>query len=425
VKLDDGTGEVLWSLHYASPGAENESTYAMALDSAGNAFITGRAWVTDREDEFATFRIDNATGNIDWDETEGGIDHLDDRGLDIAVGPDDNPVAVGMLLNADSTADFMVVKYDGVTGGIEWANHDIEQVNDASGDGWVAVDDAGDVITCCKTWGGSTSYDLSLVKYDGTFGTVIWSEVYSNGTSADDPADMILDDAGNPIVVGVTAGDFMTVKFDGATGDFLWLSIYAGPQGWYDVATCVTVRADGEILVSGFSDGTGTSWDVATLGLEPGFGESNWSVRYDGDDSLTDEAKDIFMTDQGVLLVTGYCYGNTTSMDQLVLSYEHDPNTGVAGPPAIVVALSAAPNPFNPATTLSFDLPDAASVELAVFDVAGRRVATLLDGFVAAGVQSVRWSGRSDDGFLLPSGTYFARLDAGRVSSTRKIVLAK
>jgi len=187
----------------------------------------------------------------------------------------------------------------------------------------------------------------------------------------------------------------------------------------------VTVRADGEILVSGFSDGTGTSWDVATLGLEPGFGESNWSVRYDGDDSLTDEAKDIFMTDQGVLLVTGYCYGNTTSMDQLVLSYEHDPNTGVAGPPAIVVALSAAPNPFNPATTLSFDLPDAASVELAVFDVAGRRVATLLDGFVAAGVQSVRWSGRSDDGFLLPSGTYFARLDAGRVSSTRKIVLAK
>ena len=39
----------------------------MALDSAGNAYITGRAWVSTREDEFSTFRIDNATGDIEWD----------------------------------------------------------------------------------------------------------------------------------------------------------------------------------------------------------------------------------------------------------------------------------------------------------------------------------------------------------------------
>ena len=425
MKLDGGTGEVLWSLHYASPGAENESTYAMTLDAAGNAFITGRAWISTREDEFATFKIDADTGDIVWDETEGGVDRLDDLGLDIAVGPDGHPVSVGLLQNSDGTADFMVVKYDSATGGIEWAHHDIAMVNDASGDGWVVVDSANDVIVCCKSWGGSTSYDLSLVKYDGEFGTVIWSEVYTNGTAADDPADMILDDAGNPIVVGVTAGDYMTVKFDGATGDLDWLAIYAGPQGWYDVATCVTIGANGEILVSGFSDGTGTSWDVATLGLEPGFGELNWSVRYDGVDNLTDEARDIFMNDQGTLLVTGYCYGGVTSMDQLVLSYDHDPNTGVSGPPAMTVALSASPNPFNPATTLSFDLPEAAVVELSVFDLAGRRVATLLRGRVEAGVRRVSWSGLGDDGVPLSSGTYFARLVAGRTASTRKVVLAK
>jgi len=66
VKLDGGTGEVLWSLHYASPGAENESIYALALDSQGNAYVTGRAWVTARQDEFATFKLDAATGDIKW-----------------------------------------------------------------------------------------------------------------------------------------------------------------------------------------------------------------------------------------------------------------------------------------------------------------------------------------------------------------------
>jgi len=425
VKLDGGTGEVLWSLHYASPGAENESTYALALDSQGNAYITGRAWVSDREDEFATFKIDAFTGDILWDETEGGAAHLDDRGLDIDVGPDDNPVAIGLLQNADASATLMVVKYDGASGGIAWAVATQELVNDQTGDGWVAVDAAGDVIACCKTWGGSTSFDIALIKYDGDDGTELWSEVYSIGTAADDPADMVLDDAGNPIVVGVTAGDYLTVKFGGVDGDPLWTSTYEGPQGWYDMANCVAVGDQGEILVSGFSDGTGTSWDVATIGYEPEFGAENWSLRYDGAENLTDEAKDIFMTAQGEVLVAGYCYSNGSGMDQLVLSYDNDFGTGVETTPAAPARLAAAPNPFNPSTTFSFELAAAARVELAVYDLAGRRVATLLDGHGNAGPQRIDWSGRGDDGGRLPSGAYLARLVTERGVSSRKVVLAK
>lgn len=425
MKLDGGTGEVLWSLHYASPGAENESTYALALDAAGNAFITGRAWIDGREDEFATFRIDGVTGEIDWDEVEGGEDHLDDRGLDIAVGPDGNPVSVGLLQNADGSADFMVVKYDAASGGTVWADHAFPLVNDATGDGWVAVDAAGDVLACCKTWGGATSYDLTLLKYAGDDGELLWSRIWSNGTAADDPADMMLDAAGDPVVVGVTAGDYLVARFDGIDGDLVWFSTYAGPQGWYDVATCVAEGDGGEILVSGFSDGSGTSWDVATLGLEPDAGELNWSVRYDGADSLTDEARDIHLTAQGDLLVSGYCYGTATSMDLLLVSYAH--RTDVDAPPiqARGLVLRAAPNPFNPATILNFDLPAASYVDLAVYDPAGRRVATLLSGPVPAGMRRVRWDGRGDDGTPAASGVYFARLQAGGIRSAIKVLLAK
>ena len=377
------------------------------------------------EDEFATFRLDAATGDIDWNETAGGAAHLDDRGLDIAVGADDAPVAIGILQDAGGGATLMVIKYDGATGGIDWAVADLEIVNDSSGDGWVEVDAAGDVVVCAKTWGGATSFDLTLVKYDGDDGTELWTEVYTNGSSADDPADMILDGAGNPIVVGATAGDFLTAKFDGTDGHHVWSSTYEGPQGWYDVANCVTLGDQGEILVAGFSDGEGTSWDVATLGYEPVFGKQSWVLRYDGAENLTDEAKDIHLSAPGDLLVSGYCYSDASGMDQLVLSYEYDTGTGVEATPAAPVRLAAAPNPFNPSTTFAFEPASAGRVELKIYDLGGRRVATLLDGWVAAGPQRIRWSGRGDGGERLPSGAYLARLSTTDGVTSRKLVLAK
>jgi hypothetical protein len=85
--------------------------------------------------------------------------------------------------------------------------------------------------------------------------------------------------------------------------------------------------------------------------------------------------------------------------------------------------LSCFPNPFNPATTISFTLPKASYVDLNVYDVTGRKTGGLLSaptGVVAAGEHSFVF-----DGSDLPSGIYFVRMDAGDVSQTRKIVLLK
>lgn len=90
-------------------------------------------------------------------------------------------------------------------------------------------------------------------------------------------------------------------------------------------------------------------------------------------------------------------------------------------------ALAASPNPFNPATVLSFDMPRRGAVDLAVHDVAGRRVATILTGTLPAGPHEVRWDGRTDDGGRAGSGIYLVRLVAPGSAGTQvaKVTLLK
>jgi len=100
------------------------------------------------------------------------------------------------------------------------------------------------------------------------------------------------------------------------------------------------------------------------------------------------------------------------------------PGTG-APPAARPLSLSAAPNPFNPAVTLSFELPEAGPVELAIFDVRGRRVKTLLRERMEAGSWSCRWEGRDEKGHACASGVYLARVSGAAGARSRKLVLLK
>ncbi|MBN2171254.1 MAG: T9SS type A sorting domain-containing protein [Candidatus Krumholzibacteriota bacterium] len=82
------------------------------------------------------------------------------------------------------------------------------------------------------------------------------------------------------------------------------------------------------------------------------------------------------------------------------------------------------PNPFNPKTTLRYDVPaGGGDVQIEVFDVSGRLVRVLLDGFQPAGSHAVAWDGRDVSGRIQPSGVYFARLRAPDTVQIRRMVL--
>lgn len=83
------------------------------------------------------------------------------------------------------------------------------------------------------------------------------------------------------------------------------------------------------------------------------------------------------------------------------------------------------PNPFNPGTVIRYGLAEAARIEVAVFNVLGQKVRTLVRGTREAGAHYVIWDGRNDRGEPVSSGVYFCRVAAGDAVKTRRMLLLK
>jgi hypothetical protein len=98
------------------------------------------------------------------------------------------------------------------------------------------------------------------------------------------------------------------------------------------------------------------------------------------------------------------------------------------GAPALATAAvlhPAAPNPFNPMTWISYDLPAATEVSLTVYDATGKQVRVLQNGRLSAGSHRATWDGSNEQGGHVASGVYFYRLETELQSSTRSMVLVK
>jgi hypothetical protein len=83
------------------------------------------------------------------------------------------------------------------------------------------------------------------------------------------------------------------------------------------------------------------------------------------------------------------------------------------------------PNPFNPSTTIPFQLPEKVQVEITIYDLTGREVRQLLSAEYTAGTYDVVWDGRNSAGTQVSSGVYFYRMKAGSFVQTRKLLLAR
>ena len=93
--------------------------------------------------------------------------------------------------------------------------------------------------------------------------------------------------------------------------------------------------------------------------------------------------------------------------------------------PAAPPRLAAWPNPFNPRVTITFNLAAPAAGEIALYDLAGRRLRTLASGELPAGEQQRTWDGRDEHGRLLPSGIYLCRLRTTTETANLKLNLAR
>jgi len=107
------------------------------------------------------------------------------------------------------------------------------------------------------------------------------------------------------------------------------------------------------------------------------------------------------------------CEDNAAALDPLI------PNTGS-------YLLGNVPNPLHESTTIRFAVPvDAGKIRMAVFDVDGRLVRTLVDGEIPAGVSAVTWDGNDDSGRPVASGVFFYKLETDRISETRSLQVVR
>ncbi len=99
---------------------------------------------------------------------------------------------------------------------------------------------------------------------------------------------------------------------------------------------------------------------------------------------------------------------------------------GAAGELPSAYALSQnSPNPFNPATQIAYELPEAAEVRLVVYNALGQEVRALVQGRQEAGYYRVTWDGKDAAGRQVSSGLYFYRLMGSGFAETRKMLLLK
>jgi hypothetical protein len=152
-----------------------------------------------------------------------------------------------------------------------------------------------------------------------------WVRRYDGPINLDDYANAIaVDGSGNVYVTGYSKGsgtdwDYATVKYF-PNRDTAWVRRYNGPGNSYDIASAIAVDDSGYVYVTGYSEGNGTSNDYATIKYTPA-GDTVWVRRYNGPDSSYDYPTAIAVDGSKNVYVCGYSNDNETSDDYTVIKY--------------------------------------------------------------------------------------------------------
>jgi hypothetical protein len=152
------------------------------------------------------------------------------------------------------------------------------------------------------------NHDYLTIKYHKN-GNIVWVAQYNGPADGNDTATAIaLDDQGNVYVTGYSAGtdsnhDYATIKYD-KYGSQIWVARYNGPGNSVDESVAVGLNSSGDVYVTGRSRGIGTQFDWATIKYDND-GQEQWVERYDGARHRGDEAVGMFIDQAGNAFVTG------------------------------------------------------------------------------------------------------------------------
>jgi len=326
----NSAGTQQWVARYNGPGDDADYAVDIAVDPIGNIYVTGysHGGPATRLD-FATIKYDT-NGTEQWVRRHHGGGpppyNFNDYASAMAVDSAGNVYVTGMSISSPTSGwDYATVKYD-TNGTEQWIvrYNGPANSNDYAND--IAVDASGNVYVTGYSYGIGTGYDTATVKYD-SFGTEQWVARYNGpANNIDNTNDIAVDASGNVYVTGYSYGigthrDYITIKYD-TNGTQEWADTYNGPDNSIDVAYDIAVDSAGNAYVTGESVGIGTSYDMATIKYDTN-GNRKWVHRYNGPGNYIDRGFAIAIDASGKAYVAGPSWEGD-DVDYAILIYPAD-----------------------------------------------------------------------------------------------------
>ena len=417
----NSSADTVWTKVYP---AADKSDNQRALQTADGGFAIagdGDPWLIKTD----------ADGAIEWEQVRSTLGTGDISVYGFVETVDSGFVACGLVEHEDRRSA-LVVKTDKL-GAITWIDSTIggEHTFPLA---VIETSDSGLVLAGAKeqdrpTGGGVYHGWLQKLSADGDS---LWSAVF--GDTADVMFKDLQETADNGFIMTgkidltaentTTSTDMYLVKTD-SSGEPEWTQTFGGADEDDVWAVIQTIDAGYTMLGMGALETGGTTagcWVIHT----DADGEILWTTTVG--DTLHNVGMDLVELGENEYLIAGAWLdfsimkgmGWIARLGATVTSVAEGPGT-----PEAFALHANYPNPFNPSTTIGFDLPAAMGVTLTVYDILGREVRQLMNRPMGPGYHHVTWNGRTNDGREVPTGLYIARLFTPEYTGSIKLVLLK
>jgi hypothetical protein len=437
----DNNGNQIWVKRYNGPGNCYDQATALAVDDAGNIYITGISYGgSSALSDYATIKY-ASNGNQLWVARYNGPSQKDDEAYSITVDASGNVYVTGASYTSGKGYDYLTVKYNASGQQLWTARYDgPSYLNDIPSK--IKLDKFGNVFVTGASHGGNSKVDYVTIKYNSS-AQQQWLHRYNNSAMNDTDAatGLDIDVHGNVYVTGYSKSpasgsvpanyDFHTIKYYGFDGSIAWQ--HRVHQNRDDKAYDIRVinkpcnpsssgNGFGDIpcwliyvYVTGESFHTISQNDFFTVAYNE-YGNVRWQTRYNGPQNGNDAAYSIFINPNYPIIYTGGIF----SSDYGIIGIAELSRTSAENTDSFNGNTVNYPNPFNPLTTIYYKLPMKSNVKIIVYDLLGREVAKLTDEIKPEGINSVTFNAIS-----LNSGIYFYRITTDFYNETKKIVLVK